>query len=285
RARTEPGSILPDNAGRHPDRRSPDATSGRIEPGSVSAGGTFDGFIAALKTHYAKYTPEWVAAECGVDADLVRRIGREIGAARGAFAAHVWRSAASGHLGGWQVARCLEFLCVLSGSVGAKGGTNLNSQDKFVPPPFLKPPAQGVWNELLYPREWPLSHHELSYLLPHFLLEGRGKLAAYFTRVYNPVWTNPDGMVWERVLRDESMIGLHAALTPTWSETAQYADWILPVGHGPERHDLMSQETHAAKWISFRQPVQRVVRERMGERFETTRDANPGEVWEEDEFW
>lgn len=47
----------------------------------------------------------------------------------------------------------------------------------------------------------------------------------------------------------------------------------------------MSQETHAAQWISFRQPVLRVMRERMGETFEWTYQANPGEVWEEDEFW
>jgi hypothetical protein len=56
--------------------------------------------------------------------------------------------------------------------------------------------------------EWPLSHHELSFLLPHFCSKsGRGKLDAYFTRVYNPVWTNPDGMLWEQVLRDESLVG------------------------------------------------------------------------------
>jgi anaerobic selenocysteine-containing dehydrogenase len=257
-------------------------TLAALEPGAAPS---FDAFLAALKRHYARFTPEAAEAECGVAKETVVAIAREIGRAKSAFATHVWRNAASGNLGGWQVARALELLCVLAGSVGAKGGTNLNTSDKFVPPPFLKPPAQDVWSELLFPREWPLSHHELSYLLPHFLLEGRGKISAYFTRVYNPVWTNPDGMIWERVLRDESKIGLHAALTPTWSETAQYADWILPTGLGAERHDLMSQETHAAKWISFRQPVQRVARERMGERFESTRDTNPGEVWEEDEWW
>ena len=87
------------------------------------------------------------------------------------------------------------------------------------------------------------------------------------------------------MLRDESRIGVHAALTPTWSETAQYADYVLPMGVGAERHDLLSQETHAAKWISFRQPVLRVARERMGDPVEFTWQANPGEVWEEDEFW
>src|SRR5690606_33234008 len=173
----------------------------------------------------------------------------------------------------------------LVGAVGTPGGTNLNTRDKFVAAPFASPPHQLKWNELLYPLEYPLAYHEMSILLPHFLTEGRGKLAAYFTRVYNPVWTNPDGMMWEKVLRDESKIELHAALTPMWSETAQYADYVLPMGLGAERHDVMSQETHAAKWISFRQPVVRVARERVGEKVELTYEANPGEVWEEDEFW
>ena len=256
-----------------------------MDPDSVGTPPDFDTFIAKLKEHYAFATPEAAEQECGVPATQIVDVAREIGAAGSAFATHVWRNAASGNKGGWQVARCLEFLCVLVGSVGAKGGTNLNSSDKFVAPPFLKPPPQNVWNELLYPKEWPLSHHELSFILPHLMHEQGAKLSAYFTRVYNPVWTNPDGMVWERLLRDESKIELHAALTPTWNETAQYADYVLPMGLGAERHDLMSQETHSAKWISFRQPVSRVARQRMGEDVEWTHESNPGEVWEEDEFW
>ena len=122
-------------------------------------------------------------------------------------------------------------------------------------------------------------------LLPYFLREGRGKLAAYFTRVYNPVWTNPDGTSWIGMLTNEQQVELHAALTPTWSETAWYADYVLPMGVGSERHDLMSQETHAARWIGFRQPVLRVYKERNGECVQFTHQANPGEVWEEDEFW
>jgi len=246
---------------------------------------SFDTFLRELERHYSKHTPQAAEKECGVKAELIVKVAREIGKAGHAFATHVWRNAASGNRGGWQVARCLEFLSVLVGAVSTPGGTNMNTQDKFVPPPFLKPPPQSVWNELLYPREYPLSHHELSYLLPHMLMAGRGKLAAYFTRVYNPVWTNPDGMMWERVLRDEKAIELHAALTPVWSETAQYADFVLPMGVGAERHDLMSQETHAAQWIGFRQPVLRAAKERIGEKVDWTWQANPGEVWEEDEFW
>jgi anaerobic selenocysteine-containing dehydrogenase len=146
-----------------------------------------------------------------------------------------------------------------------------------------------VWSELLMPREYPLAFFEMSFLLPHFLKEGRGKLAMYFTRVYNPVWTNPDGMSWIEMLTDEAKVERHACLTPTWSETAWFADYVLPMGHASERHDLMSQETHAARWIGFRQPVLRVALERQGRTFEHTWQAHEaagiGQVWEEDELW
>jgi anaerobic selenocysteine-containing dehydrogenase len=78
---------------------------------------------------------------------------------------------------------------------------------------------------------------------------------------------------------------MHVSLSPTWSETAWFADYILPMGLGTERHDTMSQETHAGQWLGFRQPVLRVAREKRGETFETTHESNPGEVWEESEFW
>ncbi|MDA8331488.1 MAG: formate dehydrogenase, partial [Candidatus Dormibacteraeota bacterium] len=120
---------------------------------------------------------------------------------------------------------------------------------------------------------------------PHLLKDGRGRLEVYFSRVYNPVWTNPDGFSWMEALTDESLVGCHVALTPTWSETAQFADYVLPMGHSAERHDTQSYETHAGRWLSFRQPVRRVAMERRGDAVNDSRDANPGEVWEENEFW
>ncbi|GCE10012.1 molybdopterin-dependent oxidoreductase [Dictyobacter aurantiacus] len=246
---------------------------------------TFEAFIAQLIKDYADYTPEFAAQESGVAAETIVDVARQIGQAGTAFAAHTWRAASAGNLGGWQVSRALWFLSVLTGSIGTPGGTAPHSWNKFVPAPFLKPAPTTVWNELLFPPEYPLANYEMSILLPYFLKEGRGKIAAYFTRVYNPVWTNPDGTAWIEALTNEQQIELHAALTPTWNETAWYADYVLPMGLAGERHDLMSQETHAARWIGFRQPVQRVYKQRHGEQIEYTYQANPGEVWEEDEFW
>jgi anaerobic selenocysteine-containing dehydrogenase len=250
---------------------------------------TFDTFLEVLDQTYAEYTPEFAARESGASAETIVEVARAIGDAGSALAAHVWRNAAAGNLGGWQVARALELLVVLMGAVDAPGGTATNASNKFIPAPPLMPPPPRRWNELMWPREFPLAFFEMSFLLPHFLADGRGKLSAYFTRVYNPVWTNPDGMSWIEMLTDERKIERHACLTPTWSETAWFADYVLPMGHGPERHDLLSQETHAARWIGFRQPVVRVALERAGRRFATTweahREAGVGEVWEEDEFW
>jgi anaerobic selenocysteine-containing dehydrogenase len=246
---------------------------------------TFANFLGELTHLYDAYTPEFAALESGIDSRQIVEVAAEVGRAGSALATHIWRGAAAGNEGGWQVARCLFLLNVLTGSVGTPGGTSPNWWDKFIPVPFKRPAPQKEWNELEWPREYPLAHHEMSFLLPHFLKEGRGALDVYFTRVYNPVWTNPDGFVWIDVLKDESKVGLHAALTPTWNETAYFADYVLPMGHAPERHDTHSYESHAATWLGFRQPVQRVVREKLGQPVEFTYQANPGEVWEESEFW
>lgn len=250
---------------------------------------TFEHFIQVLKRTYAPYTPEFAAKESGVDTGLIVEVAREIGRAGSAVATHVWRNAAAGNLGGWQVARALEFLTVLAGAVGTPGGTTPAGANKYVPTPPMMPPSPSAWNEMMWAPEYPLAFFEMSFLLPHFLREGRGKLAVYFTRVYNPVWTNPDGMSWIEALTDESKVECHACLSPTWSETAWFSDYVLPMGHASERHDLMSQETHAARWIGFRQPVLRVALENQGKHFDFTyqahHEAGLGEVWEEDEFW
>ena len=254
----------------------------KVHPGDAV---TFDNFINRIKEEYAEFTPQFAAQEAGVEVEKIVESARHISEAGTRLATHNWRSAGSGNLGGWQVARCLHFLNVLTGSVGTEGGTSPSGWNKFKPTFFDTPPAQKFWNELQYPMEYPLAHHELSFLLPHFLKDGRGELDVYFTRVFNPVWTYPDGFSWIEALRDESKIKCHVALTPTWNETAYWADYVLPMGHASERHDLNSYETHSAVWIAFRQPVLREYARRDGREVKFTHEVNPGEVWEEDEFW
>jgi anaerobic selenocysteine-containing dehydrogenase len=246
---------------------------------------TFASFETVLAALYESYTFEFAAAESGVAAAVIEQIAEEVGRAGSRLATHSWRSAAAGNLGGWQVARTLFLLNALLGAIATPGGTYPNAWNKYVPKPIQMPSHPESWNELTWPLEYPLAMYEMSFLLPHLLKESGGRLDVYFTRVYNPVWTNPDGFSWIEMLTDEERIGVHAALTPTWNETAYFADYVLPMGHGPERHDLHSYETHDAQWLGFRQPVLRAARARLGDSFDDSRAANPGEVWEENELW
>jgi anaerobic selenocysteine-containing dehydrogenase len=246
---------------------------------------TFEVFLDRLEADYAPYTFEFAAAEARVPAAKIAELADIVADAGTALSAHIWRSAAAGNLGGWQVARCLFFINVLTGSVGTEGGTSPNGWNKIIAHGFDVPLGHTEWNELLWPAEYPLSCNEMSILLPHFLNEDRGRIDVYFSRVYNPIWTNPDGFTWMEALTSKERVGCHVALTPTWSETATFADYVLPMGHSTERHDTHSYETHAGRWLGFRQPVRRVAFEKLGREFLDTRDTNPGEVWEENEFW
>ncbi|MDE2570987.1 MAG: molybdopterin-dependent oxidoreductase, partial [bacterium] len=232
-----------------------------------------------------EYDFAFAERESQIPAATLQAVAELVATAGTQLSTHNWRSAGAGNLGGWQVARCLFLLNALLGAVATEGGVFPNAWNKFVPRPIYSPPAPKHWNVLTWPEEYPLAMNEMSFLLPHFLEEGRGKIDVYFTRVYNPVWTNPNGFAWIEALTDASKIGLHVALTPTWNETAYFADYVLPMGHASERHDIHSYETHDAQWIGFRQAVVRAARERLGETISDTRQVNPGEVWEENEFW
>jgi len=245
----------------------------------------FESFHRALCDAYDRFTFEYAATESGIAAATLREVAGVVAGAGTRFSAHNWRSAAAGNLGGWQVSRTLFMISALLGAVATPGGTFPNAWHKFVPRPIHVPPHPEGWNDLTWPPEFPLAQNEMSFLLPHFLKDGRGRLEVYVTRVYNPVWTNPDGMSWVEVLTDESLVGCHVALTPTWSESAFFADYVLPVGHGPERHDSHSYEQYDGQWLGFRQPVVREASRRLGRPVDDTRRANPGEVWEENELW
>jgi anaerobic selenocysteine-containing dehydrogenase len=255
------------------------------ETPAVPGKANFEDFEDALKQTYKDYTFDFASEESGVDAKTIEEIAKLIATAGTRFSSHNWRSVSSGVSGGWAVARAVFMLNALLGAIATEGGVFPNAWNKFVPEPIYTPPHPQMWNETQWPREYPLSMHEMSFLLPHFLRDGRAKLDVYFTRVYNPVWTNPDGFSWIEMLTDPDLVGCYVALTPTWNETSYFADYVLPMGHGSERHDIHSYETHDAQWLGFRQPVKKADRQREGETINDTREVNPGEVWEENEFW
>jgi anaerobic selenocysteine-containing dehydrogenase len=184
---------------------------------------TFEVFEEILAGLYATYTFAFAEAESGVAADRLREVAELVASAGSRLSTHNWRSAAAGNEGGWQVSRTLFMLNALLGAVAVPGGTYPNAWNKFVAEPIHLPPHPAAWNELTFPLEYPLGQNELSFLLPHFLEEGRGRIDTYVTRVYNPVWTNPDGFSWIETRTRSACTprsrrpGTRPPTSPTWS--------------------------------------------------------------------
>jgi anaerobic selenocysteine-containing dehydrogenase len=281
-------------------------------------GDDFDTFLEVLKELYSPYTLEYTAKETHVPAYKLEKLYDMFIWAGDAISSYFWRATAAGNRGGWMSGRTGYLPIALRGAIGTEGGTFFHhfhvisvagkggsatvGQGKR----GSNIPKVDVWNELTWPPEWPLSTYEMSFLLPHLLSDTkwqqkwirRGlnvpqKLSVWIPRMYNPVWINPDGFRWLEVLKNEKKMELTFNLSPTWSETNWYVDYILPVGLAGERHDQHSEATMPARWTSFRQPVMRVALEKAGWKpnnpnratLEAHIKAGLGEVWEENEFW
>src|SRR3989454_7488409 len=128
-------------------------------------GASFETFERILKELYREYTFDFAARESGVETKTIEEIAKLVATAGTKLSSHNWRSVTSGVSHGWSVARGLVMLNALLGAVATEGGVFPNAWNKFVPKPIHTPPHPKMWNEKTWPREFPLSMHEMSFLL------------------------------------------------------------------------------------------------------------------------
>lgn len=251
----------------------------------LPSGDTFDDFVAVLKDLYKDYTFEWAAQEARIPVWMLDKLYEMILWAGDRITQYHWRAVAAGNRGGWMGAgRTGTMLMAFMGALGGPGGTGwykwhtISIGDKGGDACMADTPEPvKAWNELLWPPEWPMSTYELSYLLPHLLMDDEwrerwkqkglqipDKVEVWFSRIYNPVWINPDGFRWLEALKREDKFGLTIYMSPNWAETAFYCDYILPMGLAGERFDQHSEPTKPEKWTGFRQPVLRIALQKMG---------------------
>jgi len=281
----------------------------------VPTGESYEDFIELMKKMYAPFTLEFTAKECRVEKRTLEKLFEMFIEAEDKVTSFFWRAGTVGHRGGWMNTKSGFFLLTLRGSMrGDKGGISfvdwhevaVNGKGDMATTAGKAPAKVDIWNELQYPPEMPLCTYDPSYLLPHYLMDdewrdkwnARGlkipsKLAVYMPRQYNPVWINPDGFRWIECMKREDKMELTFNLSPTWSETNWYCDYILPVGLSGERHDQHSEPIKPAVFIGFRQPALRVAMEKLGWKpkdptrgtLEAHMASGLGEIWEEVEFW
>ena len=278
---------------------------------------SYESFIEMLKEMYSPYNREFVVKECkleGMEYKLDKLFEMLIDAGN-RVTTYIWRSGSIANRGGWMNTRAGFLVLALRGALrGDVGGVSwhhwheisVGGKGNKATVAGKRPPKVDVWNELSWPPEYPLSTYEMSYILPHLIMDeewkkkwkAKGfkvpeKLAVWIPRIYNPVWINPDGFRWIEALKREDLFELTFNPSPTWSETNWYCDFVLPVGLSGERHDQQSAPTKPERWTAFRQPALRVALEKQGWKpkdptratLEAHMKAGLGEIWEENEFF
>ncbi|MGQ0463816.1 MAG: molybdopterin-containing oxidoreductase family protein [Sporichthyaceae bacterium] len=182
-----------------------------------------------------QYTPEWAEAECGVAAEVIRTLAREYAADQPSLIRI--GVAVERHAGGGQTVRTLSILPALVGAWRKPGGGILQLPLWAFPvnwPAFLHP-------ELLTPGKRIVNQ----FLLGDALSGGLGldpPLKSLFVYNSNPVVVCPDQEKLIEGLKREDLFVVVSEQFMT--DTAEYADLVLPATTQLEQDDIMFSWGH-----------------------------------------
>jgi DMSO reductase family type II enzyme molybdopterin subunit len=206
------------------------------------------------------YTPEKVQKITGVHPDVTRSVARTFAKSPASMIYAGYRSCKWLH--GDKLHRAWLLMCALTGNTGREGGgmqtTQLPKSDGIVKlvfegvGPRLKVAAISVWdyahgdgkalNTQAYGK--PLADHVDKHyqeaIKQHWLPDyGRTPWKMAFLAGHNPANWRASGTRW----RDTVLGKLDSivAMTPDMSVSAMYADYVLPVAHHYERHDIVME--------------------------------------------
>src|SRR5262245_39915142 len=201
-----------------------------------------------LKTHLGSYSPESVAEKTGIDAKTIREVARTFGRAERAMI--FWGMGISQHVHGTDNARCLIALALMCGQVG-RAGTGLHplrgqnnvqgaSDAGLIPMMFpdyvrvgitpKREMLESLWGAKLDPDPG-LTVVEVMDAIHAGVVKGM------YIQGENPAMSDPDvGHAREALAMLEHLVVQDIFLT----ETAMYADVILPATAWPEKDGTVS---------------------------------------------
>lgn len=207
--------------------------------------------VAALRRMCADHTPESTEARTKVPAETVRRLARDLAAAPSA--AVYGRCGSNRGRHGTLVAFLLDALNIVTGNLDRPGGNIVAGSP--IPRAFTKhidtygarhtrvggyPDAFGQMCSAVIGKE--------------MLTPGEGQMRAFFTIAGNPLLTAPNGA---EIARGIEQLDLYVAVDLYISDTALYADYILPATTFLEREDtnLITQTFHLTPHLEWTDPV------------------------------
>ena len=184
--------------------------------------------VAEVQQAVAPFTPEAVAARCGIGADTIRALARELAAApRAAVYARIGTCTQEyGTLCSWLV----DVLNVLTGNMDAPGGVLFAKSAAFAANTMGKP---GIGKGVSTGRHTarvsgaPEVYGELpiTCLAEEIETAGAGQIRALYTVATNPVLSSPNG---PRLAKALESLDFMVSMDIYVNETTRHADVILP---------------------------------------------------------
>jgi anaerobic selenocysteine-containing dehydrogenase len=199
-----------------------------FDEGLVNLGGVAEHVngVDDIRALAAGFPPDDVAAHCGVPADEIRALAREIAAAPSAAVyGRIGTSTVEfGTLGSWLV----DVINILTGNLDRPGGA-MFPLSPVAPAPRPPKPGRGFvtgrWHSRVSGHPEALSELPAAALAEEIDTPGEGQIKAMITIAGNPVLSAPDG---ERLDRALDGVGFMLSVDPYLNETTRHADVILP---------------------------------------------------------
>jgi anaerobic selenocysteine-containing dehydrogenase len=173
-----------------------------------------------------EFTPEAVASHCGIPADEIRTLAREIAAAPAAAVyGRIGTSTVEfGTVASWLV----DVINILTGNLDRPGGAMFPLGATVSAPRPAKPGRgfrTGRWHSRVSGYPEALSEFPAAALAEEIDTAGEGQIKAMITIAGNPVLSAPDG---DRLDRALDSVGFMLSIDPYLNETTRHADVILP---------------------------------------------------------
>ena len=182
--------------------------------------------VEAVRTLADDFAPEVVATHCGVAAQDIRELARDIAAAPSAAVyGRIGTSTVEfGTLGSWLV----DVVNVLTGNLDRPGGA-MFPLGPTAPAPRPARPGRGFstgrWHSRVSGYPEAASEFPTAALAEEIDTPGDGQIRAMITVAGNPVLSAPDG---DRLARAFDAVGFMLSIDPYLNETTCHADVILP---------------------------------------------------------
>ena len=182
--------------------------------------------VEAVRAAAAHFPPEQVSAHCGIEAEEIRTLAREIAAAP--TAAVYGRMGTSTVEFGTVTSWLVDVVNILTGNLDRPGGVMFASSPIASAPRPARPGRgfiTGRWHSRVSGHPEALSELPTVALAEEIETPGDGQIRAVITIAGNPVLSAPDG---PRLSEALDTVDFMLSVDPYLNETTRHADVILP---------------------------------------------------------